>query len=139
VARHCETFDHTADVGLCARADTLGELFVALAEGLCDVVCPRENVTPASSRGASAAADDVGALVVDFLNEVLWAVQTDHFAVAAVRVAQVSETAVTAELLGEPYDAARHEMLTEVKAVTYHQLKVATGPGGWIARVIMDI
>ena len=30
MGKHCETFDHTADVGLSARADTLGELFEAL-------------------------------------------------------------------------------------------------------------
>ena len=34
MSKTCTTFDHTADVGLAARADTLAELFEALAEGL---------------------------------------------------------------------------------------------------------
>ena len=50
MAKHCETFDHTADLGLQARADTLGELFEALAEGLADEICPRRQVRAAAVR-----------------------------------------------------------------------------------------
>lgn len=139
MARHCETFDHTADVGLDARGDSLGELLEALAEGLCDVVCPRRGVRAADARTVTATAEDVEALAVDFLSEVLWAVQTDHFAVASVRVIAASETSVQAELTGEPYDPDRHEILTEVKAVTYHELRVAREGDGWTGRVILDL
>jgi len=139
MARHCETFDHTADVGLDARGDSLGELLEALAEGLCDVVCPRRGVRGADACTVTATAEDVEALAVDFLSEVLWAVQTDHFAVASVRVIAASETSVQAELTGEAYDPDRHEILTEVKAVTYHELRVAREGGGWTGRVILDL
>ena len=141
MARHCETFDHTADVGLAARADTLGELLEALAEGLGDVICAREQVSPAERRTVAVAAEDLEALAVDFLSAVLAAAQTDRFVVAAVRVTRIDERspAVEAELSGEPYDAGRHELKTEVKAVTYHQLKIAREGDGWTGRVILDI
>ena len=48
-------------------------------------------------------------------------------------------TALTAELAGEPYAPARHDVRTEVKAVTYHQLSVTRQAGGWVARVILDL
>ena len=139
MAKHCETLDHTADVGLLARADTLGELFEALAEGLCDVICLRGSVAAARRRNIAVDAEDIEALAVDFLNEVLWQVQTEHFAVAGVEVRHISETALAAELAGEPHDPRRHETRTEVKAVTYHELKVAREGDGWVGRVILDL
>ena len=139
MAKHCETFDHTADVGLAARADTLGELLEALAEGLCDQLCPRGQVAPSERRRIAVQAEDVEALAVDFLSQVLWAVQTDRFAVAAVQVGQCDETSAAAELTGEPYDPDRHELIGEIKAVTYHQLKVAREGDGWVGRVILDL
>lgn len=47
---------------------------------------------------------------------------------------------VTARLWGENFDKRRHTLLTEVKAVTYHQLAVARTPdGGWRATVLFDV
>ena len=139
MARHCTTFDHTADVGLAATADTLGELLEALAMGVVEVVCDPRQVRPVRKRPVAVQAEDVEALAVDFLSAVLWAVQTDRFLVASVDVTAVSDNAVEAELSGEQYDPARHELKTEVKAVTYHQLQVARAAEGWTGRVILDL
>ena len=139
MTKHCETFDHTADVGLDARADTLAELFEALGEGLADVVCPRGPVAEAQKQAVYVEAEDVEALAVDFLCEVLAAIQEQRFVVASVSVKEVSDTAVTAELAGESYDETRHEIATEVKAVTYHQLKIAREADNWVGRVILDL
>jgi SHS2 domain-containing protein len=139
MAKHCETFDHTADVGLSARADTLGELMEALAEGLCDVVCDRSRVEPVERRRLRVAAEDTEALAVDFLAKVLLTLQADRFLIAQVRVEQAGETALAAELAGQTYDPNRHEIRTEVKAVTYHQLSIVRDGAGWAGRVILDL
>jgi SHS2 domain-containing protein len=39
----------------------------------------------------------------------------------------------------EPYDAARHPLRTELKAVTWHQLSASESGGRWKARVIFDV
>jgi len=138
--KHCETFDHTADVGLAARADTLGELFEALAEGLADVICLRHRVAAKEVRQVAVAAEDLEALAVDFLGEVMNVMQVGHFMLAKCRVREISAAAaVKAELSGQPYDPARHEIATEVKAVTYHQLRIAREGRLWTGRVILDI
>ena len=139
MAKHCETFDHTADIGLAAQGDTLEELFEALAEGLADYICPRRQVSARRKRGLSAQAEDVEALAVDFLSGVLKTLQADRFVVASVSVRLTGEAAVIAEILGEPYDPSRHELLTEVKAVTYHQLEIAKQDACWTGRVILDV
>ena len=139
MGKHCETFEHTADVGLAARADTLGGLFEALAEGLADYICSRQSVRADRTRPVAVRAEDVEALAVDFLWEVMTAIQAGRFMVATARVKEISDTAVAAELAGEAYDPARHELKTEVKAVTYHQLKIAREGEQWIGRVILDL
>ena len=139
MAGYCETFDHTADVGLRAQADTLGELLAALADGLAELICPRGQVRPADVRPCRIQAEDVEALTVDFLWDVMSAVQYEHFVVSRVEVQRADETSVQASLHGEPYDPARHELETEVKAVTYHQLQVARDGDQWIAQVILDL
>ena len=139
MAKRCETFDHTADVGLAAEADTRAELFEALAEGLAEVICPRRRVAAAGRRELRVEAEDVEALAVDFLSEVLAVIQDERFLVAAVAVSEAGDTAVTARLAGEPYDPGRHELAAEVKAVTYHQLKIARRRGRWTGRVILDL
>jgi len=57
----------------------------------------------------------------------------------AVRAVRCDERSAELELLGEPLDPARHEVRTEVKAVTYHALAVARRDGGWAGRVILDL
>ena len=47
---------------------------------------------------------------------------------------------LTATAWGEPIDTARHQLDMEVKAITYHGLKVEPQQsGGWLAEVIVDI
>ncbi len=140
MAKHGETFEHTADVGLAARADSLPELLEALADTLADFICTRAGVRERQAHPLAVAAEDVEALTVDFLHDVLLAIQTDRFAVARTQVTAADEHSATATLHGEPYDPARHEYGSEVKAITYHQLHVARNDAGqWEARVIIDV
>ncbi len=139
MARHCETFDHTADVGLAGWGETLAELFEALAEGLVDVICSRQGCRPMQRRLVRIEAEDVEALAVDFLTKVLVTVQSEYFLVGAVCVLAIDERSVSAALVGEPVDLTKHEFHTEVKAVTYHQLSVARDGDRWVGRVILDL
>lgn len=139
MAKHYQTFEHTADVGIQAWGDSLAELFEAMALGLSEVVCVREGVLARQARPLELHAEDVEALAVDFLSAVLNLMQAEHFLVREVAVGRIDEHAVAAELCGETYDPARHEILTEVKAVTYHQLRVVNEGGRWVGRVILDL
>ena len=136
---YCETFDHTADVGLAARADSPTELLEALAGCMCDLVCPRKNVSPDNKRTIAVEAPDFEALTVDFLEAVLATIQVDRFAVASIKVTSVTQTSAATELIGSELDPQRHEILTEIKAVTYHELEVVERDGQWSARVILDL
>ena len=55
------------------------------------------------------------------------------------QVKSLSPERIEAAAWGEPRDAARHPARVIVKAVTYHQLRVAETPEGWVAEVYLDI
>lgn len=152
MAKHNYTFDHPSDIGLAARADSLGELMEALAEGLANEICDRDDVCAVESRTlevsveeTATATPDYEAMAVDFLTAVMNLIQVRHFMVreASVQmptgVQPPSAVSLVARLTGEPYDPARHEIKVEIKAVTYHQLTIKQEGGQWIGRVIVDI
>ena len=59
----------------------------------------------------------------------------DFFSIGRVMLDQ----RILATAKGQPIDQSRHTLYTEIKAVTYHQLKVQKIEHGWIARVIFDV
>ena len=52
---------------------------------------------------------------------------------------QVGPAGLTATARGEPIDPSRHEIDGEVKAITWHGLKVEQHADGWLAEVIVDV
>ncbi len=137
--KNCHTFEHTADVGLAASANSLEELFEALAEGLGNFICDRDTVEEKNSVEVSTESEDVEALAVDFLSQVLRVIQVEKLCLSRVSVGQIDENKVVATVYGEPYKPEKHEIAIEVKAVTYHQLEVRREGDIWIGRVILDI
>lgn len=82
--------------------------------------------------------DDLDALLRDWLAELLYAFHTRKLLLAEFTVS-VSEAGLRGTARGEPLDAARHKADVEVKAVTWHGLKVEHAADGWLAEVIVDI
>ena len=139
MAKRWEMFDHTADAGLAGRGDSLEELFEAMAEGLARFICPSPPAEPRETRRVDVEAEDIEALMVEFLSAVLAVIQAEHMVVGPVRVEEASPRAVRARLLAERYDPRRHELAAEVKAITWHKLQVTCENDTWTARVILDI
>ena len=51
----------------------------------------------------------------------------------------ITDHALQARVAGEQLDYDRHEIFTEVKAVTYHHLYIMEANQGWEAQVIFDL
>jgi SHS2 domain-containing protein len=134
-----EHFEHTADLGLRVRAATLEELLAEAARGLLVMfVANPDAVRPLQTRTISLTADDPSYLLFDWLTELLYAFETDKVLLAEFDL-QLNGNQLTATCRGEPMDPARHQMEHEVKAITYHGLRVEETAEGWEAEVIVDI
>lgn len=132
-----EFFEHTADVGIRAWGATLDEAFAEAARGLVANMLDLSSVTAAQTRVVSVEAESLERLLFQLLDELLFVTQTDLWIPVEVEVRLAGERALTATLRGEPYDAARHGHIHEIKAITYHDLRVSRAPAE--VSVIVDI
>ncbi len=134
-----EILEHTADVGLLARGAGMAELFENAAAGMMEIAIDPATVAEREQRQIAAEATDREALLVNFLQEVLWLLDGERWLSHRVAVEEISDTLLRATAFGEPRDPARHTLRIIIKAVTYHQLSVRETPEGWRAEVYFDI
>jgi SHS2 domain-containing protein len=134
-----ETFDHTADLGLRIRAATLDQLFVEAAEVLFEVIVEDlQSVTPAECLDVVLPADELPFLLFDWLKTLLYHFDAEHRLFGRFEV-KIGADGLVGKAWGEPLDRERHELSHEVKAITYHGLRVEQTDDGWLAEVIVDI
>ncbi|HMK92159.1 MAG TPA: archease [Thermoleophilia bacterium] len=136
-----ELTEHTADVGLRAWAPDPAGVFEQAALGLLSLICDPASVAGSESYTvvAEAPAGDLAAVLVAFLNELLYRIETDAIIFAGIAVGEPTDSAVSARATGEPLDAARHRPRLGVKAATYHRLFFGRLGSGWEARVVLDV
>jgi SHS2 domain-containing protein len=134
-----ELFEHTADLGLRATAPDLDALFVEMARCLSAAILEDSgSVRPVNDTAFEIAGTDREYLLFDWLKELLYRFDAEHQVFGRFEVT-VRPDGLTATAWGEPLDPARHLLNHEVKAITYHELKVEPTDGGWAAEVIVDI
>jgi SHS2 domain-containing protein len=134
-----ETFDHTADLGLRIRAPDLDTLFEEAARALfATIVEDLNSVQPRHQAKVQLTDEKLDYLLFDWLKELLYRFDSEQMAFGRFEV-KVSSTGISGTAWGEPLDSARHTLLHEVKAITYHGLRVEQTADGWLAEVIVDI
>ena len=131
--------DHTADLGFALWADSLPDLYAEAAAALAEVCYDRSAVAATSQRSLEAAGDDRETLLVRWLQEVYLLLESELWLVAAVTRVELDDDGLRAVVVGEPFDADRHTLHTEIKAITYHGLAVEKHDTQWRATVVVDV
>src|SRR5262245_5857280 len=126
-----EYFEHTADLGLRVRTPDLDTLFAEAGRALFGaIVEDLATVRPLQRVEVQLAGDDREFLLFDWLKELLYHFDAAHLLLGRFE-ARVTGTGLCGTAWGEPLDRERHNLEHEVKAITYHGLKVEETPGGW--------
>lgn len=134
-----ETFEHTADLGLRVRATTLENLLEEAGRGLFSMMVTNlEDVRCLQERTYRVEGAAVDYLLFDWLNELLYTFESERLLLAEFKV-ELDSDGLRATARGEPMDLDRHRMEHEVKAITYHGLRVEEVADGWLAELIVDI
>lgn len=153
-----EIFEHTADVGIRVRADNVDELFADAAQGLFSLLVGNPDLVHATQEETfQLRADTLDELLHDWLGELLYAFYARRLLLTDFHVhvenpkeargpredsgagASPHPTRLAATAQGQPINPDLHEIGAEVKAITWHGLKVEKQAGGWVAEVIVDI
>ena len=134
-----ELFDHTADIGLRVVADDLDGLFRDAATGFFSLIVEEiPDREPLERLHFEVEADRDDHLLVDWLNELLFVFDSRGLLLDRFEVSVVNGK-LEADAIGRQLDAAHDRLLREVKAVTYHGLRLERTERGWLAEVILDI
>ena len=131
--------DHTADLGIKVFGHDLKDLFEGAAMSLMSLMVKHDPPLKTASMRISVAGGDLADLMVRFLGEILYILDGEYLVVTSVTVDSVSPSRVEATLETVPFDPQIHESVHEIKAVTYHQIEVASKGDRWEASVIFDI
>ncbi len=134
-----EPIDHTADIGYRLFAPTLPELFVVAGRALFEAITAPDTIQARLQKPVSVNAADREALLVAWLSELNYLCLTEFLLFQHFDIQSFSETHITAIVHGEKIDPQRHELKTEIKAVTYHGLYIRETEQGWEAQVIFDV
>jgi SHS2 domain-containing protein len=118
-----EQLEHTADSLIKARGSTLEECFENAAYAMFDQMVDVRKVKEKESVKIKAEGEDLDELLVNFLSELLYVFDTKKLVFCEFKVS-IKENRLTCTAKGEQLDLKKHSPKTEIKAVTYHMLKV---------------
>ncbi len=124
-----ELFDHTADVGLRMRATDLECLFRDAAEGLFSLVA--DSVQPGAAAPTieiDVRGDRADLLLFDWLSELLYVSDRDRVLLCDFTVSLV-QGGLRGRARAVPIADVMHRLQHEVKAITYHGLRVERADG----------
>lgn len=134
-----EIMEHTADIGIRAFGSTEAEVFQNAATGMFSLIAELEDVRETRDFAIEVEAEDRETLLVAWLNELLYLYDSNDMLLKRFELSELEETSLKGRAFGEPIDTGRHKLKTDIKAATYHILKLKEDSNGWRAEVIFDV
>ncbi len=138
-----EFIDHTADAGIKAWGATLTELFENAAIGMFAVIAGEEYKAQGSKIEKkieiSKNTDNLEEILVSWLSELLYIFNREKIYFNNFKIAGLNNSGIKAEASGVNIDPYQSSLYTEIKAVTFHNLKIEETADGFNCAIIFDI
>jgi len=133
-----DILEHTADVGIVAYGKNLKEVFENAAFGMFSLMVDPDTVEEKISYELKVEDEDREGLLTEWLNELIYVSEVHEAVFKRFKITHLSERSLIAKVYGEEIDLSRHQIKTQIKACTYHELKIEKNEI-WSARVILDV
>lgn len=147
-----QLLDHTADLGIRAWGGDAAQALRYAILGLFSAMVSLDSVAARTSWEIRVTAPDPHLLFFNLMDELLYLHHTEGLLVSEVEELAVSAPAgagpgradeeweARVRVRGEIFDADRHRLGTEIKAVTMHELVFReTSSGTWEAQMFLDL
>ena len=139
-----EIVDHTADVRLKVNGATLKELFQNAAFGMFAVISGNGQ-SGSIKYGVTKAiyikreVEALEELLVDWLSELLYIFSKEKIFFKSFEVSELNNSGIKGEAHGDNITSGTRAAQTEIKAVTFHGLKIQETARGFSCNIIFDI
>lgn len=136
---HWEHFEHDADIGIRGIAPTLAQAFEQAALAMTAVITDPDRVRPKESVSIQCSASDPELLLVDWINELIYAMAVRGLLFSRYQVT-IDRGRLSAIAYGETVDREKHQPAVEIKGATFTELLVYQQDDGlWLAQCIVDV
>jgi SHS2 domain-containing protein len=132
-------FSHTADLGMSIEGHSCEDLFRNAGTALTELLVDNKATKIEKKVEISIEGNDLPDLMVRWLSEILYLFEGEKLVVTEISINSINKKNMTATLSVMKFNSQFHEILREIKAVTYHQIKVEEKNGLWTAKVIFDL
>ena len=134
-----EIFEHTADAGIRAESPTLSEAFNEVSLAFTEIVTGGSLPNKKTNFKIEIEATTLDSLIVNYISHLIYLFDTENFLVSSADINVKTESCtILGTLEGDFYDESKHGYGVEIKAVSYHMLKISEGPPSEIV-VILDL
>lgn len=134
-----ELIEHTADIGIRVKGGSLKELFRNAGLAIFQISADKREINNKKLHKLSIVqkADNLEELFINWLNELLSLSAVKELIFEDFKIKKINEFGLEATAAGSDMD--NYKVNTEIKAATYHQLKIEKKLTGWQAEVILDV
>ena len=129
----------SSDYEFQATAETLEELFAICGVATFNCIADVHKVKAVEKIKFGVKAENLEDLLYAFLAELIYIKDTEKLLLSKFAIDIKEGFKLKCQAFGEHINADKHELKTDVKAVTYHQLKVEKTGNGYSAHVILDL
>lgn len=134
-----ELLEHTADLGIRAWGKDMSSLFINSASAMYDLIADIGSIKPSIPFEVEIEAQDRDGLLRDWLSELLYYFHTKDILLGEFIVKSLDDRHIISTAKGEKIDKNRHDLKHEIKAVTFHNLKILEKEGKFITEIIFDV
>ena len=127
--------EHTADWELEVWAPNLSTLLEQAARGMYTLAGTHLQPGPRKIKQLSLNSLDAESLLVDFLDELLWLGEDEGLAFEQFKISIQNNSSLDAVLVG----TLIAQQTKEIKAVTYHNLRIIKSLRGLEVRIVFDV
>ncbi len=134
--------EHTADTAAWVYGGSLKELFTSAALAMYAViVAKKKNRAKADLKEISfeKKEESLEDLLKAWLDELLFYFSSEKLILYRIKYLHIDKNSFKAKVLLDSFDKEYYEMRSEIKAVTYHVLKVERIRNRWRGHIIFDV
>ncbi len=139
--------EHTSDIYIVAYGSNLVELFENAGKALYESMVKTSEVEPVVEKKIEAEGFDLENLLYQWLEELLFIYYSENIMCSEIVVNEITLARENDEIVyrikglcrGEEFNPDKHEPRVEIKAVTYHMMRILRNEDGWKAYFVLDI
>lgn len=135
--------EHTADIAVEVEGKTIEKLFTSSFYAWRDAVLELNNMKNDHSKKFLFNANSTEELLIEMLSELNYQLYTKKWTALSIKklmIQKLNESYhLEVEVFGQSFNPNNHLIKEEIKAVTFHQMKIEERNGNYFTRIVFDI